>query len=140
MTELNNLRAIRVVVQTKQLYRHKHRPEANIAKADGESQAIKIITSQLRQDPQYLQWQAINRWNGQMPYSLGGQGAIPFFQLPQSSSQSSVSGSQQQNQSKNLSQNYLSTDDHKTGELYQSKVVLCLLFIPCEQFSEPVVP
>ena len=41
---------------------------------------------------------------------------------------------------KNLSQNYLSTDDHKTGELYQSKVVLCLLFIPCEQFSEPVVP
>ena len=41
---------------------------------------------------------------------------------------------------KNLSQNYLSTDDHKTGELDQSKVVLCLLFIPCEQFSEPVVP
>lgn len=41
---------------------------------------------------------------------------------------------------KNLSQNYLSTDDHKTGELYQSKVVLCLLFISCEQFSEPVVP
>ncbi|MGC2384094.1 MAG: hypothetical protein WA631_13395, partial [Nitrososphaeraceae archaeon] len=35
--------------------------------------------------------------------------------------------------SKNLSQNYLSTDDHKTGELYQSKVVLCLLFISCEQ-------
>ena len=25
---------------------------------------------------------------------------------------------------KNLSQNYLSTDDHKTGELYQSKVIL----------------
>ena len=44
------------------------------------------------------------------------------------------------NDTKNLSQNYLSTDDHKTGELYQSKVVLCLLFIPCEQFSEPVVP
>ena len=41
---------------------------------------------------------------------------------------------------KNLSQKYLSTDDHKTGELHQSKVVLCLLFIPCEQFSEPVVP
>jgi regulator of protease activity HflC (stomatin/prohibitin superfamily) len=63
---------------------------ANIAKANGESQAIRIINEQLRQNPQYLQWQAINRWNGQMPYSLGGSGgsggggggAVPFFQLP----------------------------------------------------------
>jgi prohibitin 2 len=47
----------------------------------GESQAIKIITEQLRQSPQYLQWQAINRWNGQMPYALGSSG-VPFFQLP----------------------------------------------------------
>jgi regulator of protease activity HflC (stomatin/prohibitin superfamily) len=60
---------------------------ANIAKANGESQAIKIINEQLRQNPQYLQWQGINRWNGQLPYSLGGSsigggGAVPFFQLP----------------------------------------------------------
>ncbi|MFL6323996.1 MAG: hypothetical protein ACJ72C_04435, partial [Nitrososphaeraceae archaeon] len=47
----------------------------------GESQAIKVITQQLRQDPQYLQWQSINRWNGQMPYALGS-GGFPFFQLP----------------------------------------------------------
>ncbi|MGA7897333.1 MAG: hypothetical protein WCA39_00570, partial [Nitrososphaeraceae archaeon] len=72
--------------------------KANIAKANGESQAIRIITSQLRQDQQYLQWQAINRWNGQLPYSLGGQGAVPFFQLPQSQSRSSQQ--QQQNQTK----------------------------------------
>jgi regulator of protease activity HflC (stomatin/prohibitin superfamily) len=62
---------------------------ANIAKANGESQAIRIINEQLRQNPQYLQWQAINRWNGQMPYSLGGSGggAVPFFQLPGPSQQ-----------------------------------------------------
>src|ERR687885_483255 len=47
-----------------------------------------IITEQLRQSPQYLNWQAINRWNGQLPYALGGGGggsggaAFPFFQLP----------------------------------------------------------
>jgi hypothetical protein len=38
-----------------------------------------------------------------LPYSLGGQGAVPFFQLPQSQSRSSASGlqqQQQQNQSK----------------------------------------
>ena len=96
LTELNNLRAIRVVAN-QTVVQAQAQARANIAKAGGESQAIKIITSQLRQDPQYLQWQAINRWNGQMPYSLGGQGAIPFFQLPQTRS---FPLQQQQNQSK----------------------------------------
>jgi regulator of protease activity HflC (stomatin/prohibitin superfamily) len=99
LTELNNLRGIQVVAN-QTVVQAQAQAKANIAKANGESQAIKIITSQLRQDPQYLQWQAINRWNGQLPYSLGGQGAVPFFQLPQSPSRSSVSGSQQQNQTK----------------------------------------
>ena len=90
LTELNNLRGIQVVAN-QTVVQAQAQAKANIAKASGESQAIKIITSQLRQDPQYLQWQAINRWNGQLPYSLGGQGAVPFFQLPQSQSRSSVS-------------------------------------------------
>ena len=97
LTELNNLRGIQVVAN-QTVVQAQAQAKANIAKANGESQAIRIITSQLRQDPQYLSWQAINKWNGQMPYSFGGQGALPFFQLPQSQSQprsSSVSGSQQ---------------------------------------------
>jgi prohibitin 2 len=100
LTELNNLRGIQVVAN-QTVVQAQAQAKANIAKASGESQAIKIITSQLRQDPQYLQWQAINRWNGQLPFSLGGQGAVPFFQLPQSQSRSSASGlQQQQNQTK----------------------------------------
>ena len=98
LTELNNLRGIQVVAN-QTVVQAQAQAKANIAKAGGESQAIKIITSQLRQAPQYLQWQAINRWNGQLPYSLGGQGAVPFFQLPQSPSSSSQQ-QQQQNQSK----------------------------------------
>jgi len=97
LTELNNLRGIQVVAN-QTVVQAQAQAKANIAKAGGESQAIKIITSQLRQDPQYLQWQAINRWNGQLPFSLGGQGAVPFFQLPQSQSRSSASGLQQQQQ------------------------------------------
>ena len=97
LTELNNLRGIQVVAN-QTVVQAQAQAKANIAKASGESQAIKIITSQLRQDPQYLQWQAINRWNGQLPFSLGGQGAVPFFQLPQSQSRSSASGLQQQQQ------------------------------------------
>src|SRR5919106_167396 len=89
LTEQNNLRAIQVIAN-QTVVQAQAQARANIAKANGESQAIRIINEQLRQNPQYLQWQGINRWNGQLPYSLGGSsigggggGAVPFFQLPQ---------------------------------------------------------
>jgi regulator of protease activity HflC (stomatin/prohibitin superfamily) len=81
LTEQNNLKAIQVVAN-QTVVQAQAQARANVARAGGESQAIKIITEQLRQSPQYLQWQAINKWNGQMPYALGGSGAVPFFQLP----------------------------------------------------------
>jgi prohibitin 2 len=81
LTEQNNLRAVQVVAN-QTVVQAQAQARSNVAKAEGESQAIKVITDQLRQDPQYLQWQSINRWNGQMPYSLGSSGATPFFQLP----------------------------------------------------------
>ena len=43
-------------------------------------------------------------------------------------------------QIKSLSQNYLSVDYDTARQLHQAKVVPNLLFIPCEQFPEPVVP
>src|ERR1041385_4337342 len=81
LTEQNNLRAVQVVAN-QTVVQAQAQARSNVARAEGESQAIKIITEQLRQDPQYLQWQSINRWNGQLPYSLGSGGATPFFQLP----------------------------------------------------------
>src|SRR5919199_877861 len=81
LTEQNNLRAVQVVAN-QTVVQAQAQARSRIANAEGESQAIKVITDQLRQDPQYLQWQSINRWNGQMPYSLGSGGAFPFFQLP----------------------------------------------------------
>jgi hypothetical protein len=65
-----------------------------ISKAN-ESQAIRIITLQLKQSPEYLQWVSINRWNGQVPYALGS-GAVPFAALSQPS--------QIQNQNQNQTQ------------------------------------
>jgi prohibitin 2 len=84
LTEQNNLRAVQVVAN-QTVVQAQAQARSNVARAEGESQAIKVITQQLRQDPQYLQWQSINKWNGQLPYSLGGSsggGATPFFQLP----------------------------------------------------------
>ena len=80
LTEQNNLKAIQVIAN-QTVVQAQAQARANVARASGEGQAIKLITEQLRQSPQYLQWQAINRWNGQMPYALGS-GAFPFFQLP----------------------------------------------------------
>ena len=80
LTEQNNLKAVQVVAN-QTVVQANATARANVAKASGESQAIKVITVQLKQSPQYLQWLSINRWNGQMPYALGS-GALPFFQLP----------------------------------------------------------
>ncbi|HET7390634.1 MAG TPA: hypothetical protein VFJ51_07405 [Nitrososphaeraceae archaeon] len=42
----------------------------------------RLITSQLKQGPEYIQWLSVNRWNAQMPYAFG-TGAFPLFRLPQ---------------------------------------------------------
>src|SRR5713226_4248985 len=80
LTEQNNLKAIQVIAN-QTVVQAQASARANVARASGESQAIQVITVQLKQSPQYLQWLSINRWNGQLPYALGS-GAFPFFQLP----------------------------------------------------------
>ena len=80
LTEQNNLKAVQVIAN-QTVVQAEAQARANVAKANGESQAIRIINAQLKESPDYLQWQAINRWNGQMPYALGS-GGFPFFQLP----------------------------------------------------------
>jgi prohibitin 2 len=80
LTEQNNLLAVKVIAN-QTVVQAQAAARSNIAKANGESQAIKIISVQLKQSPQYLQWLSINRWNGQLPYALGS-GAVPFVQLP----------------------------------------------------------
>jgi regulator of protease activity HflC (stomatin/prohibitin superfamily) len=80
LTEQNNLKAIEVVAN-QTVVQAEAQARANVAKANGESQAIKIINEQLKQSPEYLKWQSINKWNGQMPYALGSN-AFPFFELP----------------------------------------------------------
>ena len=85
LTEQNNLRAIEVVAD-QSVAQAEGAARANVARASGESKAIQIITQQLRESPEYLQWQAIEKWNGQMPYALGSSG-FPFFQLPTADAQ-----------------------------------------------------
>ena len=86
LTEQNNLKTVQVIAN-QNVVQAEAAARANVTKADGEAQAINIITQQLRSSPEYLQWQAINRWNGQLPYALGSGGGVPFFQLPSPNTQ-----------------------------------------------------
>lgn len=81
LTEQNNLRTVQVIAN-QNVIQAEATARSNVAKAEGEAQAINIITKQLRSSPEYLQWQAINRWNGQLPYALGGEGGFPFTKFP----------------------------------------------------------
>jgi regulator of protease activity HflC (stomatin/prohibitin superfamily) len=104
LTEQNNLKAVQVIAN-QTVVQANASARANVARANGESKAIELITTQLRQNPQYLQWLAVNHWNGQLPYALGGVGGgsatgsgggFPFFQLPAQPSQQQQLQQQQQ--------------------------------------------
>lgn len=54
-----------------------------VAKAQGEAEAVKIINEQLLKSPLYLQYLAIQKWNGIMPLATGG--TLPFINIPTTS-------------------------------------------------------
>jgi regulator of protease activity HflC (stomatin/prohibitin superfamily) len=95
--EQNNLRAVQVVAN-QTVVQAQAQARARMANATGEAQAINLITEQLRQNPGYLQWKAINEWNGQMPYTVSGSGGFPFLQLPTQQPQLLPKRNSQQNQ------------------------------------------
>ncbi|HYA84032.1 MAG TPA: hypothetical protein VEH06_11370 [Candidatus Bathyarchaeia archaeon] len=80
LTEQNNVKAIQVIAN-QTVVQAEAAAKSNVANANGESQAIRIITSQLKQSPEYLQWLSTNRWNGQMPYAFRTC-ASPLFEIP----------------------------------------------------------
>ncbi len=55
--------------------------QANIAQANGEAEAIRIINQALAQNPNYLEWLKTQAWDGKLPLVTGG-GGTPFIQIP----------------------------------------------------------
>lgn len=53
--------------------------EAQINRAKGQAEAQRLIRETLT--PELLQKQAIDRWNGQFPTVMGGNGALPFINI-----------------------------------------------------------
>jgi len=55
--------------------------KANIALAEGEALAIRIINQALASNPFYLEWLKIQAWDGVLPLVVGQDGT-PFIQIP----------------------------------------------------------
>ena len=55
--------------------------KANIAEAQGEAEAIRIINEALAQNPNYLEWLKTQAWDGKLPLVVG-EGGTPFIQIP----------------------------------------------------------
>src|ERR687884_24296 len=98
LTEQNNLLAVQVVAN-QTVVQAEAQAKARVANATGEAQAINLITGQLRQSPQYLQWKAINEWNGQMPYTITGS-SLSLPQLAAQQQQLLSKQNSQQNQTR----------------------------------------
>ncbi len=55
--------------------------KANIAQANGEAEAIRVINAALSENPNYLEWLKTQAWDGKLPLVVG-QGGTPFIQIP----------------------------------------------------------
>ena len=76
----NDLR--RIEVEARQLEAQaKGTAAANIAQAQGEAEAIRIINEALAQNPNYLEWLKTQEWDGKLPLVVG-DGGTPFIQIP----------------------------------------------------------
>ena len=54
---------------------------ANIAEAQGEAEAIRIINTALADNPNYLEWLKTQAWDGKLPLVVG-EGGTPFIAIP----------------------------------------------------------
>ena len=73
---------IRIEVEARQIEQQAQgEASANIAKANGEAEAIRIINEALSQNPNYLEWLKTQSWDGKLPLVVG-DGGTPFITIP----------------------------------------------------------
>ena len=71
----------RALTAKRLLEKVKFEAQQKIEAAKGEAEAIRIINDQLEKSPYYLQWLAIQKWDGKLPLVTGN--AMPFILLNQ---------------------------------------------------------
>lgn len=56
--------------------------ESTLIRAEAEAKAIKIKGDALSQNPRLVEFAAVEKWDGKMPWMVGGNGAVPFVNIP----------------------------------------------------------
>jgi regulator of protease activity HflC (stomatin/prohibitin superfamily) len=55
--------------------------DARIAKAEGDAKAIQVEAEAIRTNPEIVKLRAVEKWNGQLPAYVGGNGPMPFIDV-----------------------------------------------------------
>lgn len=63
----------------KLLEKIKFEAQQKIETAKGDAEAIRIVNEQLKTSPYYLQFLALQKWDGKLPIATGG--AMPFLPI-----------------------------------------------------------
>ncbi len=73
---------LRIEVEARQIEQQaKGIASANVAQAEGEAEAIRVINEALSANPYYLEWLKTQAWDGRLPLVVG-EGGTPFIQIP----------------------------------------------------------
>ncbi len=73
---------LRIEVEARQIEQQaKGIAAANVAQAEGEAEAIRVINEALSANPFYLEWLKTQAWDGRLPLVVGG-GGTPFIAIP----------------------------------------------------------
>jgi len=73
---------LRIEVEARQIEQQaKGIAAANVAQAEGEAEAIRVINEALSNNPFYLEWLKTQAWDGKLPLVVG-EGGTPFIQIP----------------------------------------------------------
>ena len=76
----NDLRRIQVEAEQFEA-RAQGTAKGNIAEAEGEAEAIRIINEALANNPYYIEWLKTQAWDGKLPLVVG-EGGTPFINIP----------------------------------------------------------
>jgi len=73
---------LRIEVEARQIEQQaKGIAASNVAQAEGEAEAIRVINEALSANPFYLEWLKTQAWDGRLPLVVG-EGGTPFIQIP----------------------------------------------------------
>jgi len=78
LKSINDLERIKIEAQQR-IAEAEGRKQATILNAEAEAEAVRIVQQELSRSDEYIDWYAVNKWDGKLPLATGG--VTPFIDL-----------------------------------------------------------